>query len=100
VAILKDGRLVREGTVDDLTQARSAYEIMVRALKPEIVPALRAAVPDVRLKENRLEAATDEEGLNRLIDALRERGVVITGVLPGRESLEEVFVKVIGEEDS
>ena len=99
VAILKDGRMVREGRVDDLTRARSVYEIVVRALKPEIVPALHAAVPDVTLKGNRLEAATDEEGLNRLIDALRQRGVVITAVLPGRESLEEVFVKVIGEED-
>ena len=99
VAILKDGRMVREGSVDDLTRARSVYEIVVRGLKPEIVPALHAAVPDVKLNGNRLEAATDEDGLNRLIDALRQRGVVITAVLPGRESLEEVFVKVIGEED-
>lgn len=99
VAILKDGRMVREGRVDDLTRTRSGYEIIVRALKPEVIPALHAAVPDVTVKENRLEAATDEEGLNRLIDALRQRGVVITAVLPGRESLEEVFVKVIGEED-
>ena len=99
VAILKDGRLVREGRVDDLTRTRSGYEIVVRALKPEVVPALHAAVPDVTVTENRLAAATDEAGLNRLIDALRQRGVVITAVLPGRESLEEVFVKVIGEED-
>ena len=99
VAILKDGRMVREGRVDDLTRARSGYEILVRALKPEVVPALHAVVPDVTVKENRVEAATDEEGLNRLIDALRQRGVVITAVLPGRESLEEVFVKVIGEDD-
>ena len=99
VAILKDGRMVREGRVDDLTRTRSGYEIIVRALKPEVIPALHAAVPDVTVVENRLEAATDEEGLNRLIDALRQRGVVITAVLPGRESLEEVFVKVIGEED-
>ncbi len=99
VAILKDGRMVREGRVDDLTRARSGYEIIVRALKPEVVPALHAVVPDVTVVENRVEAATDEEGLNRLIDALRQRGVVITAVIPGRQSLEEVFVKVIGEED-
>ena len=34
---------------------------------------------------------------NRLIDALRQRGVAILEITPARESLEEVFVKVSGE---
>ncbi len=99
VAILKDGHMVREGRIEDLTRPRSAYRIAVRALKPEVVPALRAIVPDLGVVDNRIEAAADEDGLNRLIDALRQRGVAIASVVPCGESLEDVFVKVIGEED-
>jgi ABC-2 type transport system ATP-binding protein len=97
VAILKNGRLVREGHVEELTHATSSYQVSVRALKPEVLTALHAIVPALHVSDNRLELTSDEDGLNRLIDALRQRGVTITSVLPGKESLEEVFVKVIGE---
>ena len=90
---------MRHGSVEVLTRTRGSFQVSVRALKPELVPALRATVSDLQIVDNRLEATTDEEGLNRLIDALRQRGVTITAVLPGRESLEEVFVKVVGEDD-
>jgi len=42
----------------------------------------------------------DVPALNAVIDALRGQGVEITAVLPRRDSLEDVFVKVLGEEEA
>jgi ABC-2 type transport system ATP-binding protein len=122
VLILKDGKSVREGGVDELTRPSRAYEVEARGLTPDLVHTLRARFPGLRdisaggasaggaaggaeaagpggvMPEARLEIADDLESLNRLIDALRADGARIVAVRPRRESLEEVFVKVIGEE--
>ena len=98
VAILKEGRLVREGTVDQLTRPGSRSTIRTSGLKPDYLPALQAVSPGVRVTGDALDADGEPAALNRLIDALRQRGVAILEITPGRESLEEVFVRVIGEE--
>ncbi len=127
VLILKDGRAVREGGVEELTRPSQAYEIEARGLAPGLVETLRAQFPGLRgpfaggapvggasaggdaaggdaagaggdAPGARLELSGDLESLNRLIDALRAGGARIAAVRPRRESLEEVFVKVIGEE--
>ena len=97
VAILKEGRLVREGHIDDLTRPTETYRVTVRGLKPEIAPALRGVSPRLTIAADHLDLAGTVEELNRLIDALRERGVVISSIKEEKESLEEVFVKVVGE---
>ena len=47
--------------------------------------------------ETLLQLAGDRAALNRLIDALRAQGAEIDAVVPRRQSLEEVFVRVVGE---
>jgi ABC-2 type transport system ATP-binding protein len=105
VAILKAGKLVREGGVDELTRPKSAWEIELRAPGAAAVAAIVAATPGLRPMPpaaggSPAGAATLEfegapEEMNRALDALRAGGVAIDGVRPRRESLEEVFVKVI-----
>jgi ABC-2 type transport system ATP-binding protein len=97
VAILKEGRLVRQGVVEDLTRPRSVYDIEARGLRPETLARLAGAAPGLRAVEGRLELAGDLPVLNRVIDALRADGVQIDAILPRKESLEDVFVKVVGE---
>jgi ABC-2 type transport system ATP-binding protein len=97
VAILKEGRLVRQGVVGDLTRPRSVYEIEARGLRPEALARLEGAHPGLRAADGRLELAGDLPALNRLLDALRQDGVEVAAVLPRKESLEDVFVKVVGE---
>ena len=122
VAILKEGRLVREGHVEDLTRggARDVWEIDVQggdparlaavmtqaALRPAgpppfpgpeaaatvvSVPAGGAGRDGVRTFE--VSGATED--LNRAIDALRAAGLTIAAVRARRESLEDVFVKIV-----
>jgi ABC-2 type transport system ATP-binding protein len=97
VAILKEGRLVRQGGVEDLTRPSSVYQVEARGLPADALARLAAAFPGLRAADGRLELAGDLSSLNRLIDALRRDGVEIAAILPRRESLEDVFVKVVGE---
>jgi len=106
VAILKEGRLVREGHVDDLTRTESVWEIEVRADDPARLRPIPATVPGLTLPPERpdapgepgtatLELRGDLAGLNRALDAVRGAGVMIAAVRPRRTSLEDVFVKVV-----
>jgi ABC-2 type transport system ATP-binding protein len=97
VAILKEGRLLREGGVEDLTRPAGACRIQARGLRPEALAAVRAEVPELVAVADAIEFRGGVALLNRVIDLLRGRGVEITAITPGQESLEEVFVKVIGE---
>ncbi len=108
VAILKEGRLVREGSVDDLTRASSVYEIEVRVAEASRLDPLFRSVPGLRFSTEppepgrdpaaqALEVTGELDTLNRAIDALRSAGVSISGVRARRSSLEEVFVKVVRE---
>ncbi|MCZ6695622.1 MAG: ABC transporter ATP-binding protein [Acidobacteria bacterium] len=107
VAILKQGRLVRHGTLDDLTRGTEGHEVIVRGLGPDRLdklivenPGLKAVEERSGGEDRRLRLAGDLDALNRLIDRLRVAGASIVSVLPARDSLEDVFVKVVGEEDS
>jgi len=97
VAILKEGVLLREGLVSDLTRPRSAWQIDLRPAAPGVLDAVLSSLPDLRPAAAGLELAGDVPALNRAIDALRSRGLEIVSVLPRRDSLEEVFVRVLEE---
>ena len=121
VAILKEGRLVREGSVEDLTRPGGSYEVRAHRLRPDGLAALRAGLAGLVVppppppgtagagaagtgapgpaapSETLLQLAGDRAALNRLIDALRAQGAEIDAVVPRRQSLEEVFVRVVGE---
>jgi ABC-2 type transport system ATP-binding protein len=104
VAILKEGRLVREGHVDDLTRgAANVWEIDVQGadearLSAALAQAGRPLPPPVPgaapgLRTVAVTGGTDD--LNRTIDALRAAGLTIAAVRARRESLEDVFVKIV-----
>jgi ABC-2 type transport system ATP-binding protein len=97
VAILKEGSLLREGGVSDLTSPRSAWQVEVRQAPPEALDAACRRVPDAKVADGRVEVPGDVAALNALVDALRGQGVEITAIVPRRDSLEDVFVKVLSE---
>jgi ABC-2 type transport system ATP-binding protein len=114
VAILKEGILLREGEVSDLTRPRSVFQIDVRPAAPGVLEGACAAVsglrraapppahagqgaPGAATPAERLELSGDIPALNRAIDALRGPGVEIVSVEPRRDSLEDVFVRILEE---
>ncbi|OLC56296.1 MAG: hypothetical protein AUH92_00495 [Acidobacteria bacterium 13_1_40CM_4_69_4] len=100
VAILKEGTLLREGGVADLTQPRVGWRVEARGARPGALEAVLGRLPGARVQDGRVEIDGDVPALNAVIDALRGQGVEITAVLPRRDSLEDVFVKVLGEEEA
>jgi ABC-2 type transport system ATP-binding protein len=100
VAILDKGRLLKVGTVDELTAAGEEYRIDVAGTIPEpFIVEARALVMKVRVEGDRLiMEVTEPAALNRLIDLLRKHGVMITTITQHRSSLEESFITLIKRE--
>ncbi len=97
VAILSKGRLLREGRVVDLTRSVNAWEIRVEGRIPdETMGEIRKAFPEVKAVRGGLDAELpDAASLNRLIDFLRARGLLIVHVASA--TLEDVFMRVVQE---
>lgn len=102
VAIMKEGRLVRDGTVDDLTRQGRAWTLVSTALPPATSAALAEMMgapserPDGLVKT--VVTLPDRTGLNAVLDRLRADGVEVEAVEPVRQSLEDLFVQVVGED--
>lgn len=100
VAILKDGVLVRDGTVDDLTRQGRAWHVTTTALPAATAAALADALtgdavarPDGLVRF--LATAPDRTALNAVLDRLRADGVEVEAVEPARQSLEDLFIDVV-----
>ncbi len=100
VAILKEGRLVRQGTVEELTTQERVWRLRCTPVPEPAAAALgEALIPadadePAELHRYRLLAA-DRGELNAHLDRLRGAGVEIESVEPLRTSLEDFFVDVV-----
>ena len=102
VAILNQGRLVREGSIETLTTSESVYEVLstpipdalLAALADTIDPLDEAPPQDPGLRRYRIKAA-DRRTLNTLLDRLRGEAVLFEAVHPIRQSLEDYFIEVV-----
>ena len=97
VAILVAGRVVRQGTLTELTEQPNAYRVTVGGELGPLHDELRqrgAAVADNTITVT----GDDATGVNALIDLLRQRGLLIEAVVPERFSLEDVFVDAVKQD--
>jgi ABC-2 type transport system ATP-binding protein len=95
VAILVGGRVVRQGTVADLTRDSCRHEITLRGGPPSWVAADRL-VPGPEGSARFTVPGDDPEAVQPLIDRLRTEGRTIVSVVPVRESLEDLFMRAVG----
>ncbi len=97
VAILNKGKLLKVGTVDELTTTDANYEIGVAGHPTEaFFHEAAATVLKFRVDKQILSAelATNAE-LNHLIDLLRRHSIEITHITKKRSSLEDSFINMI-----
>jgi ABC-2 type transport system ATP-binding protein len=102
VAILDKGRLLKTGSVDELTARGFLYRIGIEGAVPQAALTEATALvislrPDGETLQVELENVAE---LNRVIDLLRKYGVTITSVVKERSTLEESFINLLRREVS
>jgi ABC-2 type transport system ATP-binding protein len=103
VAILAQGRVVRQGTVHELTSQGRRYELRIEGLLPneasllQLIGSLGGRVspePDGVSTCIHLETGRSQF-LQPVIDALRSHGITIDAIIPQRQTLEDYFIGVV-----
>jgi ABC-2 type transport system ATP-binding protein len=105
IAVLKAGRVIAEGTTDELKQqtggdqitivVRDAGDVSVAA---EVVGGVSAATPQIDQEDRRISApVTDRIAvLTNVLHALEGRGVQVEDIAIRRPTLDEVFLNLTG----
>ncbi len=98
-AIMVNGKVAQQGTLDDLTLGQLSYEIEVQLDNVEAPPTVAApAGIDSSWSGETLTIQTiDPAVVQPVIDGLRQQSVVIRSVRMVRPSLEDVFMRVAEE---
>ncbi|MDP9371448.1 MAG: ABC transporter ATP-binding protein [Chloroflexota bacterium] len=102
VAIIDRGRVVRQGTLDDLLKEALDVDLTLGALDDAVLRrveeygAIEAATRDGHGQGGEVRVRMDAlDDVPRLVDALVRAGVAVYGVTPHRRSLEEVFLGTV-----
>jgi ABC-2 type transport system ATP-binding protein len=96
VAVLRSGKVVAEGRIDELTAAGSRYRLVATGVDEGLVDAWRQTGASVDRVNGHFHLTTrDVAHLNVLVDRLRARGGQLQELSPLKSSLEDVFVDLI-----
>jgi ABC-2 type transport system ATP-binding protein len=100
VAILKNGRLIQKGRVEDFIAVKDTYEIKVPVTAEALAPLCQRLQVELRQQNGKnLIEVDDAQHLNHFIDALREKKVIIQAIIPHKITLEDFFIEVIEEKE-
>jgi ABC-2 type transport system ATP-binding protein len=98
VAILSKGRLIREGTVDELTPRTGKVQFHLREPRGDLATLLEGIGSGLNaLPPSGFELTVTDAELDRAIDRLRSAGVGIREITQRRLTLEESFLHLVGK---
>ena len=96
VAILKRGQVVRLGKIDDLLAAPSTVVMRVGSQSPDLLRALESLARTVTVSGEEIQATvTDEAIIPELAAAVVGSGGRLMSLMPMRETLEDLFIRVV-----
>ena len=99
VAILRQGRVVAQGSVEVLTSQRDRVRLSVEALTDCVRAALAGLGQLTELESGELEMLlADDRAAADVAAAVVRAGGRLTSLRPQRESLEDLFVRVVASE--
>ncbi|MFZ9688262.1 MAG: ATP-binding cassette domain-containing protein [Phycisphaerales bacterium] len=99
VAIMVQGRVWAQGTIDDLTRSSRRFEITIRGTVPEWAAAHGVVRAEQGASTIVLQVA-DAADAQPVIDRLRASGSVIERAVSMRESLEDLFIRAVTDPSS
>ncbi|MDN5345028.1 MAG: type transport system ATP-binding protein [Clostridia bacterium] len=98
VAIINRGTVVASGRLAELQDGPATVTIRLGGLTEELAAELRRRYPSLQLEGDRLTLALgDREEIATLVARLVAGGCRIYEVVPGRNSLEDIFVHLVRE---
>jgi ABC-2 type transport system ATP-binding protein len=99
VAIIKRGQIATQGTIDELLAFSSTVEIAVRGMNDAAMVAVRQIAAKLKLDRVPITRFTayvrNEDDIPELARALVQNGVDLLALTPKRETLEELFIRII-----
>jgi ABC-2 type transport system ATP-binding protein len=108
VSFIKEGRVLRTVALYDLHAGRMRVQLRVDAITPALLDALRSvgddglALPDAdEARDGLLHLAlSDEQLLPMVAERVLASGARLYALIPQRITLEQLFLEVVGSEDS
>lgn len=101
VAILNKGIMLRQGTVKELTEKKQEYRFIFEGIDaPEFAKKLLPENGGLIDKDNSVKINVhDTDELNRFIDLFRSNNLLISSIIPQKESLESIFIDLINKSE-
>lgn len=98
VAILRDGRVQRQGGLDVLLQVHPVVDVELRSRSERVMEVVRAMAMVIAEDGARFTAEVQsEEDIPALARCIVQAGGEVMRFVPRRESLEDLFVRVVEE---
>jgi ABC-2 type transport system ATP-binding protein len=101
VAIMQNGQIVRQGTVAELTKQEG--RILVGLAPGETFPADECRQMGMAAESNGdlwEVAVSNAEGIDKVLSLLQSRGLRLRHLVEKKETLEDVFLKVVDQADA
>lgn len=102
VAILNKGQIIKVSSVDAITKRQDEYEIRLGAeVTEDMLEQVRAITVSAEREGTLLRiVARDRQEMNRVIDYLRAKGILVESITHRKSTLEESFIELIRSEQS
>ncbi len=102
IAILRNGEVVRHGTIEELTAVERVYDLVTTPISESLLdttgleasPKDAPSAPELQVYRAH---ADNRPALNDILDQLRSADVEIESITPLRRSLEDYFIDVVDE---
>lgn len=97
VAIINQGRVVRQGTLSELLSSGLEVDLRVGQVTPALLDALRRFSQSVQADGSLVSVSlAREETIPQIAEAVLQSGSQLFAMVPRRSSLEDFFIQVIG----
>jgi ABC-2 type transport system ATP-binding protein len=97
-AILKEGRLIEKGTIEDFISVKQQYQLQLEDSQQIDAICKKLNIPLISQNGMYNVSVEDDAQLNQLIDQLRSQKTTIQAVIPRKITLEDFFIKVLETE--
>lgn len=100
VAILNKGSLIKTGRIEDITAVSNNYKFITSEIEQNIINILlNEFKASINGKNEFYYNTVSAEDLNKMIDFLREKNILIYGIAREKDSLENMFINLIGSQN-